>query len=93
MGLNERGGRMVTEIIPDVSTASLREVTLRRVEKGFAVSTDEWSCYALLKRDGIRPQSVNHNSKQWRKCNYRRDEWHYVNNVESFWRVFKNSIR
>jgi transposase len=93
MGLKERGGRMVAEVIPDVSTDSLREVVLRNVEKGSAVSTDEWAAYSLLKRDGYDHKSVNHKAKEWRKYNYRRDEYHHTNNVESFWRLFKDSIR
>jgi hypothetical protein len=93
MGLKERGGRMVTEVIGDVRTRSLREVVLRSVEKGSAVSTDEHKGYGLLKGEGYDHKAVDHSAKQWRKYNYRRDEWHHTNNVESFWNLFKNSIR
>jgi transposase len=93
MGLKERDGRMVTEVIPDTTTASLRGVVLRTVEKGSAVSTDEHSAYSLLKRDGFDHKAVNHSAKQWRKYNYHRNEYHHTNNVESFWRLFKDSIR
>lgn len=93
MGLKERGGRMATEIIPDTSTLSLRGIVLRTVEKGSAVSTDEHSGYNLLRRDGYDHRAVNHSAKQWRAYNYRRNEYHHTNNVESFWRLFKNSVR
>jgi transposase-like protein len=93
MGLKERGGRMVTETIPNTTTVTLREVVLRTVEKGSAVSTDEHKGYDLLKSAGYDHRAVNHSAKQWRKYNYRRAEWHHTNNVESFWRLFKDSIR
>jgi transposase len=93
MGLKERGGPLVTEIISNTQLETLREVVIRTVEKGSAVSTDEWGGYNLLKGDGYDHKSVNHSAKEWTKYNYRRDEYHHTNNVESFWRLFKNSIR
>jgi transposase len=93
MGLKQRGGPIVTEIIPDASSASLRDVVERRVEKGSAVSTDEWTGYKLLKGAGYDHKAVNHRAKEWTKYNYRRDEYHHTNNVENFWKLFKNSIR
>lgn len=68
-------------------------MVLRTVEKGSAVSTDEWGAYSLLKRDGYDHRSVNHKAKQWRKYSYRRNEYHHTNNFESVWRLFKDSIR
>jgi transposase-like protein len=93
MGLKERGGPIVTEIISNTQLETLREVVTRTVEKGSAVSTDEWGGYNLLKGDGYDHKSVNHRAKEWTKYNYRRDEYHHTNHVESFWRLFKNSIR
>jgi transposase len=93
MGLKERGGRMVAETIPDASTKSLRDAVERRVEPRSAVSTDEYQGYNLLKRDGFDHKAVNHRRKKWTKYNYRRDEWHHTNHVESFWKLFKDSIR
>jgi ISXO2-like transposase domain len=57
------------------------------------ISTDEANIYDLLKGAGYEHKSVNHSKYEWRKYNYRRDEWHHTNSVESFWRLFKNSIR
>lgn len=93
MGLKERGGPIITEVIPDASSASLRDVVERKVEKGSAVSTDEWTGYKLLKKDGFDHKAVNHRAKKWTVYNYRRGEYHHTNNVESFWNLFKNSIR
>jgi transposase len=40
-GMKERDGRMVAESVPNVRKNTLREATLRNVEKGSIVSTDE----------------------------------------------------
>jgi transposase len=93
MGLVERGGRTIAEVIPNVQLETLRNVVTRTVEKGSAVSTDELSSYKLLKKDGYDHHAVSHGKKQWRKYNYRRNEYHHTNSVESFWNLFKNSIR
>ena len=41
MGFKERGGRLVTEIIPNVRMHTLWKNTLANVERGSVVSTDE----------------------------------------------------
>ena len=93
LGMVERGGRTVAQVIPDVTTPTLRGIVHQNVERGSAVSTDELRSYRLLRRDGYDHHGVNHSKKQWRKFNYRREEYHHTNSVEGFWRLFKNSIR
>jgi transposase len=93
MGLVERGGRTIAEVIPNVKLETLREVVTRTVVKGSAVSSDELQSYKLLRKDGFDHHAVSHRKKQWRKYNYRRNEYHHTNSVESFWNLFKNSIR
>ena len=65
-GMKQRGGRMETEIVPNVRKKTLREATLRTVEPGSTVSTDDLMSYGLLnagwlqarageaRREGIR---------------------------------------
>ncbi len=43
--------------------------------------------YGLLEYNGYEHGTVNHSSKEYARGK------HHVNNVEAFWRVFKNSIR
>ncbi len=93
LGMVERGGRTVAQVIPDVTTPTLRGIVHQNVERGSAISTDELRSYRLLRRDGYDHHGVNHSKKQWRKFNYRREEYHHTNSVEGFWRLFKNSIR
>jgi transposase-like protein len=87
MGLKERGGRMMTQVVPNTKTDTLRRVVLRNVERGSVVSTDDLRAYSLLKHDGYTHGVVRHLVKE-----YARGE-HHTNHVESFWRLFKASIR
>ena len=87
MGIVERGGRTAAMTVPNAKTDSLRYNILWNVERGSKVSTDEWNAYNLLKRDGYDHGVVSHGKKE-----YVRGE-HHTNSVESFWRLFKNSIR
>jgi transposase-like protein len=87
MGMKERGGRTNTEVLQDVTTASLREAMFKNVERGTTVSTDEFYSYGLLKGEGYRHGMVKHGKKQWS------DGIHHTNSVESFWNLFKNSVR
>ena len=91
-GIKERGGYIRAAVVPDASMASLRKVVLENVKPGSIVSTDEHKGYNLLVRDGYIHGTVNHSEKE-----YARDDEigvvHHVNSVESFWRLFKASVR
>jgi len=84
MGMKEKGGRIRTEVIPNVKKPTLREVTNRNVEKGSVVSTDELMSYGLLTEDGYKHGQVVHSQKIWKYYDYRTGEWHDTNSVESF---------
>lgn len=85
--------RINTEVIPNIKKATLRDVILRNVAKGSTVSTDELMSYGLLTGDGYTHGVVNHGRKEWSYYDYRHDAFHTTNAVESFWRLFKNSVR
>ena len=91
-GMKEREGRMNTEIIPNVRKATLRDATVRNVEPGSTVSTDELMSYGLLDGDGFRHGTVKHSAKQYAYYDQDLDVVHHVNHVESFWRLFKKSV-
>ncbi len=93
MGLKERGGRMVAGVIPNISMKTLRKVVKDTVEPGAIVSTDELVSYGLLEPDGYKHGTVKHGEKEWSYYDYRHDAWHHTNSVESFWRLFKASVR
>jgi transposase len=93
MGMKERGGKLATKVIPDVKKATLRGVVLDNVEPGSVVSTDEFMSYGLLSGDGYKQGVVKHGAKEWSYYDYRHDATHHTNHVESFWKLFKASIR
>ena len=93
MGLKERDGRLQTEVIPNVKKDTLREVVLENVEKGSVVSTDELISYGLLEGDGYKHGAVKHGAKECAYYDYRHDATHHTNSVESFWNLFKASVR
>ncbi|WP_375394189.1 IS1595 family transposase [uncultured Sphingomonas sp.] len=93
MGLIERDGRIATEVIPDVKKTTLRNVVLTNVEPGTTVSTDELMSYGLLTGDGYQHGTVSHGKKEWSYYDYGHKVQHHVNHVESFWKLFKASIR
>lgn len=93
LGIVERGGRTVAKSVPNLRAGTVRPFVYKNVKAGSAVSTDESSIYELLKSAGYDHKAVNHSKYEWRKFNYRRGEYHHTNSVESFWRLFKNSIR
>jgi transposase len=45
MGLKKRGGRLHTEVIPNLTIKVLQEVVTRQVQEGTTISTDEWVGY------------------------------------------------
>ena len=93
MGMKERGGRLATEVIPDISTQTLRAVVVENVARGSVVSTDELISYGLLTGDGFIHGSVKHGAKEWSYYDYRTGETHSTNSIESFWKLFKYSVR
>jgi len=92
LGLKEREGRMVAGTIPNIKKATLRDIVTQTVEPGSIVSTDELMSYGLLEDDGYVHGQVKHGAKEYAYYDYRHDAMHHVNNVESFWRLFKKSV-
>jgi len=93
MGMKERGGRIAAEVIPNVKRETLRGVVLENVEPGSVVSTDELMSYGLLAGDGFVHGAVKHGQKEWSYYDYRTGETHSTNEIESFWHLFKYSVR
>jgi|SRR5580658_154362 transposase len=93
MGLKERGGRMEAVIIPNVKTDTLKGVVAETVKPGSMVSTDELMSYGLLAPDGYRHGQVKHAEKDYAHYDFRLDTVVSTNHVESFWKLFKASIR
>src|SRR5205807_1098575 len=93
MGMKERDGRMIARAIPDIRQDTLRNVVLRTVKEGSTVSTDELVSYGLLEGDGYQHGMVRHGEKEWSYYDYHHGAFHSTNHVESFWNLFKASVR
>ncbi len=93
MGFKQRGGKLVTEIIPNIKMSTLQAATLANVAPGTVVSTDELHSYGLLSIEGFTHVAVKHGKKQWAMFDVKTQELHHTNNLESFWRLFKASVR
>jgi transposase len=93
VGLKERGGRMVTEVAPDTTTKTLRRIVLENVQPRTTVSTDEHHGYRLLTGADYAHGSVNHHKDEWVKVDPETGVKHHVAHVESFWRLFKMSVK
>ncbi len=93
MGIKERGGDMRAQAIPDTKKETLRSVVKENVEPGAIVSTDELVSYGLLTPDGYQHGAVKHGIKEYAYYDWRQGVKHHTNSVESFWKLFKNSIR
>ena len=91
-GMKQREGRIVAEVVPDTKMETLKEVVLRNVETGSTVSSDELKSYGLLTGAGYTHGHVKHGVREYARYDQRTGVTHHVNNVESFWRLFKNSI-
>jgi transposase-like protein len=93
VGMKERGGPLVTEVVPNVRSQTLRKVVLDNIEPKTTVSTDELVSYGLLKGDDYKHGQVRHGAKEWARKDTESGVVHHVNNVESFWFLFKRSVK
>jgi len=86
-GMVERGGDIITRVIPDVKTKTLIPHIIINIEDGSIVSSDEMRTYKNLPDYGFKHGFVRHNLKQWRKG------IHHTNTIEGFWSQIKRSIQ
>lgn len=93
VSIKERGGDIRAKSVPDAKKDTLRNMVVANVEPGAAVSTDEFVAYGLLTPDGYKHGTVKHGAKEWAYYDYRHGVTHHTNSVESFWKLFKASIR
>ena len=86
-GMVERGGDVMTRVVPNVRRATLERHILENIEDGATVSTDELSSYGKIARFGYDHGTVNHSADQWV------NGIHHTNSIEGFWSQIKRSIR
>jgi transposase-like protein len=86
-GMVERGGDVLTCVVPQATRANLMPIIDQFAKPGSTVSTDENKVYRTLASRGFKHDSVKH----WRK-EYVRGNVH-TNTIEGFWSHFKCSMK
>lgn len=87
VGMLERGGDVVTKVVPDCRRATLWPVIEANVVKGTNLNTDELRSYIGISLRGYRHQTVNHTAGEYVSpygCT--------TNSIESFWSQLKRGI-
>jgi transposase-like protein len=86
LGMVERGGDVVTRVVPDVKRSTLFPTIKETVAEGTTIHTDALHSYKALKDHGYSHAFVNHNRGE-----YVRGDCH-VQTVEGFWAQLKRAI-
>lgn len=86
-GMLERGGEVMTKIVPDVKKRTLQPIVSENVKTGSTVYTDELRSYRGLDKAGYEHRTVNHSTGQYVSFNS------HVNSIEGFWARLKLTIR
>ena len=87
LGMVERGGQVMTKVVPDVKRATLVPAIKASVVEGSKVHTDHLHSYAKLGEEGYSHDRVNHNQGQ-----YVSKTGSHVQTIEGFWGQLKRSI-
>lgn len=86
LGMVERGGEVVTRIVPDKRRLTVVPHILHTVRPGSRIATDEGGAFRNLRDEGYQHGTVNH-----RDGEYVRGPVH-TNTIEGFWAVLKRGI-
>ena len=86
-GMLERGGDVMTKVVPKVQKKTLQPIIKGNVEQGSTVHTDELKSYSGLSKAGFEHETVNHGAGEYV------DGDCHVNGIEGFWARLKLSIR
>jgi len=86
-GMVERGGDVVTEVVPNVTHNTLQGIIKDHVKTGSTISTDEFKSYHHLDKSGYKHGYVHHGIKEYV------NGIHHVNTLEGFWSQIKRSIK
>ncbi len=86
IGAIQRGGKVVTQVVPDVKRHTLVPFMARRVSPNATLYTDEFPTYDTMARAGYNHKRIEHHAKE-----YVRGQIH-TNNIEGFWSLVKRGI-
>ena len=86
-GLLKRHGKVYTQIVPNVSRETLKQIVQSKVEQDSTIYSDGWKSYDGLVDWGYkRHYRVNHGNNEFvHKTNPR----NHINGIENFWGIAK----
>lgn len=87
LGMYEKGGELITRVVPNVKRDTLWSHIEQNVLPGTTIHTDELRSYRGLQLRGYRHMTVNHNAGEYVSafgCS--------VNALEGFWAMLKRGI-
>jgi transposase len=87
LGMLEKGGELITRVVPNVKMHSLVPVVQEHVLPGTHIHTDALPSYQHLGKRGYQHSKVRH---QWKE--YVGSEGQTVNHIEGFWAILKRGI-
>jgi len=84
-GMVERNGKVIVEVVPDVSSETLRQIIKERVSKDARVYTDKFKSYNCLIINGYDHIKID-------KENTFANGKSHINSIESFWAYAKERL-
>lgn len=86
LGMVERGGEVITRVVPDRSAPRIVGILREHVRLGSRIATDEALAFKSLGSHGYRHETVNHAAKEWARGDT------HTNTIEAFWSMVKRTI-
>jgi transposase-like protein len=87
LGMLERGGELVTRVVPDQRAFTLMPLISDQVLPGTTIHTDRFKSYQRLHQRGYQHETVNHGAGEYVGAN-----GCTVNTIEGFWAPLKRGI-
>ena len=87
LGMIERGGDVMTRVIPGRDWHSVNRAMRDNVKEGSMIYTDEAPVFKSLPNLGYDHEAVNHSIKEWVRGDV------HTNSIEGFWSNVKRSIK
>jgi transposase-like protein len=88
VGLLERGGKVLTFVVPSTGQDILHPLMVDHVAKESTLITDHWNGYFGLESHCIHVKVKGETAYG----NYKTDRHFHTNNIENFWSTFKRGI-
>ena len=86
VGLVERGGKVLTFVVPNTSAEIIQPIMQEYCDKDCVLITDSYNSYKGLEKD------YTHITVKHEEGNFKTDKHFHTNNIENFWSTFKRGI-